>query len=91
MVTEGDPETIEVETPCEGEAVGAAVVVESDEEPVDEDDDEDDDDEDALLTINVEVGTQAYGSLLVLEADDETLDAVHDALELVLPALADDA
>lgn len=84
MVTEGDPETIEVETPCDGEAVGAAVVVTSDEESVkddeDDEDDDDDDDDDALLTISVEVGTQAYGSLLVLEAEDETLDAVHDAL-----------
>ena len=90
MVTEGDPEIIEVETPCEGEAVGAAVVVESDEEPVAEDDDEEEDEDDALFTINVEVGTQAYGSLLVLEAEDETLDAVHDALELELPSLADE-
>ena len=57
---------------------------------MDEDDDEDED-EDALLTISVEVGTQAYGSLLVLDADDETLDADHDALELVLPPLADEA
>lgn len=75
IVTDGVPDTIEVETPCDGEDEAGALVIE---EP----------DEDALevavwlplLTMSVEVGTQAYGSLEV-ELADEADDAAEPELE----------